>query len=125
MPAQRGGITAAGPPIRVPVAKPVARVPVSTTTGTNPRGVAISRPIPLAPVAPKTINDRSTQTLATGANPRGTAISQPSLPKTYQKSPAYQQAVIDVFKHQAPAQQKAVVQGALKNKTFEGNRSEE
>lgn len=106
---------------RLPSAPSIPTPKASTTTGTNPRGVAISRPIPLTPTAPATVGDRASRTLSTGANPRGTSILHATTPPLYQKSPGYQQAVINVFKHQSPAQQKAVVQGALKNRTFEGN----
>jgi hypothetical protein len=83
-------------------------------TGANPRGVAI------APAPRPTVNDKAAQTLATGNNPRGTAIAQAPVPKAYEQTPGYQKAVLNVFQHQAPAQQKAIVQGALKNQTPEG-----
>lgn len=39
----------------------------------------------------------------------------------FKKTPAYTKAVLDVFEHQSPAQQKAIVNGALKHKTPEGD----
>lgn len=86
---------------RAPSPKPVAKVPVSTATGSNPRGVAITAPRP----AP-TVNDRAAQTLSTGANPRGVAVAQ--RPAGGQ---GVRQAVRDVFLHQSPAQQASILKG--------------
>jgi hypothetical protein len=88
----------------------------STATGANPRGIAVTAPAPKP-----TVNDRAAQTLSTGANPRGTAIEHAPLGGISTRSPQYAQAVINVFDHQSPAQQRAVVQGALKAPSFEGN----
>lgn len=72
MPAIGASGPMAAPPRSGPAApapKSVA-IPTKTTTGNNPRGVAIA-----APVRPTT-NDIAARTLSTGNNPRGVAITQ-------------------------------------------------
>lgn len=110
------------PPI-LPAPKPArpsrpAPPPVKTnvTTGANPRGTTISRPVPLSRAPKPTVNDRAAQTLTTGANPRGTAIVQ--RPQQPTKSDLH--AVYDTFRHQDQPTQVKLVQNAVHNPSPEG-----
>jgi hypothetical protein len=93
----------------------------------------LPRPAPLPPLP--------VANLTTGNNPRGVAIIQPSAPRpqvggqdvlssgsgygsaranAYKQTPAYKNAVVSVFKAQKPAQQGAILQGALRSGAPEG-----
>lgn len=110
------------PPIDKPIPvraapKPAPKpVPTSTATGNNPRGTAI------APAPKPTVNDRRVvaQTIARAkaGTPRGTTIPTQPLPQTINDVKAEHpdpQSVLKVFHAQSKTQQKAVVQGALKD----------
>ncbi len=107
---QRGASLPTSPPKPVPRQAPIAVAPTSLRTGANPRGVAI----PARP-APATVNDRAARFAGTGANPRGVQITpRPSGGK------GIHQAIRDVFNHQNPVGQAALIKGVLGGKADPG-----
>ena len=107
------------PPILPPPKPASKKTPLPTLpkanvlTGANPRGVAIVGTAPKA-----TVNDTAARTLTTGANPRGTAITQ--RPSGGQTSKGVAKAILDTFAHQPPATRAAIVRGAQRTSTPEG-----
>jgi hypothetical protein len=88
--------------------------PASVRTGYNPRGVAI----PAAPPKP-TINDVRAASLAAsyarGDSPGPQGNYGQAAVDAFKQTPAYKAAIIDVFNHQSPNQQQAIVQGTRTN----------
>ena len=80
----------------------------NVATGANPRGVAVvpQATVPRALPPKSTVNDAAARTLATGNNPRGVAVAQ--RPAGGQ---GMRQAAQQVFLHQSPAGQAAILKG--------------